>query len=130
MNWFRRFMIGRNGVDQLSVAFIVMFIVLNIVSLIFPSIFVYILYFVLFGLFLFRMLSKNISARQKENYAFLRFWNPLQKKVVNFFARLKSMKQYKYFKCKQCKRTIRVPRGKNKIRVTCPHCGHKEVIKS
>ena len=86
MNWFRRFMIGRNGVDQLSVAFIVLFIVLNIVSLIFPSIFVYILYFVLFGLFLFRMLSKNISARQKENYAFLRFWNPLQKKVVKFFT--------------------------------------------
>ncbi len=130
MNWLRKFMVGRNGADHLSVAFIVLFIILNIVSLFVSSTVLYILYLALLGIFVFRLLSKNIAARQRENCQFLQIWRPIQSKCSKFFRRLKSMRDYKYFKCAQCKRTIRVPRGKNKIRVTCPHCGHKEIIKT
>lgn len=130
MNFLRRFMLGRNGLDQLGIAFMVVFIVLNIVSLFVSSAVFFIIYIVLFALFVFRVLSKNVAARRKENIAFLRVWNPIYKVLAKYCDRIKNIRKYKYFKCAGCKRTIRVPRGKNKIRVTCPHCGHKEIIKT
>ena len=36
-------------------------------------------------------------------------------------------KTHAYYKCPECKKELRVPRGKGKIRITCPHCGHQFV---
>ena len=130
MNWLRRFMMGRYGVDQLSLAFIIAFIILNILSLFIPSVFLYVLYLALFAVFMFRILSKNIAARQKENYRFLRMWNPIQAKFSGWKTKLKNRKQYRYLVCPQCKGKMKVPRGKGKIRVTCPNCSHKIVVKT
>lgn len=130
MNFFRRFMMGRNGLDQLNVAFLVVFIILNIMSLFVSSPVLFIIYTVLFVYFIFRCLSKNIAARQRENNAFLKVWNPVYRTLSKYFDRIKNIRKYKYFKCEICKRTLRVPRGKNKVRVTCPHCGHKTIMKT
>lgn len=130
MNFFRQFMTGRNGLDQLNVAFMVVFIVLNIVSLFVSSVIFFIIYIVLFAYFAFRFLSKNIAARQRENNAFLKVWNPVYRTTAKYFDRIKNIRKYKYFKCENCKRTLRVPRGKNKIRITCPHCNHKTMMKT
>ena len=35
-----------------------------------------------------------------------------------------SDKDHKYFVCKNCHKMVRVPKGKGKIEVTCPRCGH------
>ena len=29
-----------------------------------------------------------------------------------------------FFRCPSCKEVVRVPRGKGKIRITCPRCGY------
>ena len=42
----------------------------------------------------------------------------------------KDRKNYIYFKCKNCKQELRIPRGKGKIKVICPHCKHEEIKKS
>ncbi len=126
MNWFRRFMQGRYGVDQLAVAFIIVFILLNILSMIFPSVIIHIIYLLLFIYFVFRILSKNIAARQRENYTFLKFWRPVQHYFEQLAIRFKNRKHYKYFTCPDCKRKMRVPRGKGTVMVTCPGCGRKE----
>ena len=34
-------------------------------------------------------------------------------------------REYRFFKCPRCGITARVPRGKGKIRITCPRCGHE-----
>ena len=65
---------------------------------------------------MFRMYSRNIEARRRENAAFLRF-----------FSRLTD-KQYRYFRCPQCGQQLRVPRGRGKISITCPKC-HNQFIK-
>lgn len=39
-------------------------------------------------------------------------------------------KTTKYFKCKNCGQILSVPKGKGKIRVTCPKCGTKVEMKS
>lgn len=125
MNWLRRFMQGRYGADQLSFAFIILFIIFNIISLIWPSFIITILYVFLFAVFLFRLVSRNIAARQRENYLFLKAWYPVQNYFTRLSIRLKNMKKYKYFKCDKCKKSMRVPRGKGKVVITCPGCGNK-----
>ncbi len=130
MNWLRRFMRGRYGADELSFAFMVIFIILNILSFVVSSIVLTVLYVVLFIVFIYRMLSRNIAARQRENYRFLKIWNP----IPNYFKRLgtkrRNSKVYKYFKCPKCKTKMRVPKGKGTIMVTCPGCGNKMKKKS
>ena len=97
MNWLRRFMQGRYGADELSFAFIILFIILNIVSLIVPSFIVSVIYIILFAFFLYRMLSRNIAARQKENYFFLKLYNPLKNRIRRLWTNLKGRRKYKYF---------------------------------
>lgn len=125
MNWLRRFMQGRYGADELSFAFIILFIILNIVSLIVPSFIITVVYIVLFAFFLYRILSRNIAARQKENYTFLKIYNPIKLRIQRAWRRFKGRKKYKYFKCGSCGRSMRVPRGKGTVIVTCPGCGEK-----
>ncbi len=125
MNWLRRFMQGRYGADELSFAFIILFIILNIVSLIVPSFIVSVIYIILFAFFLYRMLSRNIAARQKENYFFLKLYNPLKNRIRRLWTNLKGRRKYKYFKCRNCGRSMRVPRGKGTVVATCPGCGAK-----
>lgn len=70
-----------------------------------------------------RMLSKNIYKRQAEN----RKYYEVSGKVKNWFAgvkqRLKDLKGYKYFHCPACKATLRVPRHKGQVKITCKKCG-------
>ena len=129
-NFLGRLMIGRYGPDQLSTALIVVSIVvslvLNIIGLPFGSIVSY----VFLILALVRILSRNITARRRENDRFLRFWAPLKARVKKFFKKLKGMKTHKFFNCPGCKNTLRVPRGHGKLNITCPRCGERFVKKS
>ena len=79
---------------------------------------------------IFRTLSKNTSQRASENYKYFVYKN----KVTGWFRRLKTRwqdrKDHRYFKCPQCHATVRVPKGKGKIRITCPKCKHQFVKKS
>ena len=79
---------------------------------------------------IYRVMSKNILARQKENNKFLQYWNPSKKWLGAKYSTLKSSREYKYFKCPNCKQELRVPRGKGKISVTCNKCNNKFIQKS
>ena len=76
------------------------------------------------GLEIYRMLSRDRSARNAENrwYAtklrapIVRKWNEMKK-------RREQSATHKFFKCPKCRQTVRVPKGKGKIRITCPKCG-------
>ena len=37
---------------------------------------------------------------------------------------------YRFFKCPQCKQTVRVPKGRGKICITCPKCKTEFIKKS
>ncbi len=79
---------------------------------------------------IFRTLSKNTRKRASENYQYFVYKN----KVVNWWkqrkARWQDRKVHRYFRCPQCGATVRVPKGKGKIRITCPKCRHQFVKKS
>ena len=126
MNWFnnfnnkfRIFMQGRYGSDQLSLALLILSIILSYIPLIFC---------------MYRMFSKNISKRYEENRKFMNVWHPTKLKILNIknkavkkINQLKD-KDHKYYKCPNCHKTLRVPKGRGKIRITCPRC-HKEFSK-
>ena len=78
----------------------------------------------------FRLQSKNLSARARENEKFLVALGPARRWVQNPKAAIEETKKYKHVKCADCGQKVRVPRGKGKLRVTCPKCKKKFEVKS
>lgn len=118
----RRFMYGRYGGDSLNLALMIFGLILAFFSSVTGFWPLNTLSYALYFYAIFRILSKNIPARQKEYYTFLKVWTPVQKwfriKKTAFLER----KQYKYFRCPNCRQYLRAPRGRGKILVTCQRC--------
>lgn len=125
MNWFRKFMIGRYGNDELSYAFIALFALLTLCYAISGNTILQLLDVVILIICYYRMFSKNINKRYQENVKFLRMINPIrfwfQKKVKH----MKERKTHKFYHCPNCKQVMRVPKGRGEITITCPKCHTK-----
>lgn len=115
----RRFMMGRNGMDTLNWVLWVVALAMEIVGSIagweaLSMVSMIPLYWALFRIF-----SRNLPKRQAENQA-----------VTQFISRLKGRKTHCYFRCPGCKTRVRVPKGKGKIKITCPACRNTFVKKT
>ena len=119
---FRNFMMGRYGQDQLGIAIFGVGVVFTILGMVFGrygwSMAFSLLSWILLIWCVFRMYSRNISARSEENKKFLRI-----------FTRVKD-RQHRYFRCGKCGQRVRVPRGRGKISITCPKCANKFIKKT
>ena len=129
-NFLRNFMIGRYGPDHLNIAMIILSLVLNLLNMILPFAPLTYLSYAILALALFRMLSRNITRRRAENDRFIRYWWPVKTKIGYFFKNIKHRKTHIFFKCPSCGNTLRVPKGKGKLQITCPKCGERFVKKS
>lgn len=119
-------MMGRNGTDQLSIALLIAGFVISLFSNFFwPLIF---LSYAIYIWMLFRMFSRNLPARQRENQVFLRVWRPITQWFSFQRTRFRDRKLYRYFKCPHCGLRLRAPKSRGKIQVTCQKC-HTEFIK-
>ena len=121
---FYRFMQGRYGIDQLNSFLMIVCVICFIVNMFIGSI---VLTFIAYGTWLFvifRMFSKNIYVRNRENDKYLNFFSPLSR-----WLKLKLMSKQdpsnKYFSCPKCKQMVRVPKGHGTVVVTCPNCQNK-----
>ena len=121
---FYRFMQGWYGIDQLNSFLMIVCVICFIVNMFIGSI---VLTFIAYGTWLFvifRMFSKNIYARNRENDKYLNFFSPLSR-----WLKLKLMSKQdpsnKYFSCPKCKQMVRVPKGHGTVVVTCPNCQNK-----
>lgn len=122
MNQLRRFMYGRYGFDHLTQFLLWVAIILTLASsLSHIKLLVYLSYIII-AYALFRVLSKNTNRRTKENFKFLE----KTKSIRNIFSKMKmtinGTKTHRYYSCPKCRQTIRVPKGKGKIRIICPKC--------
>lgn len=122
--WLQNWMTGRYGSDELSFTMLVIYLGICIFS-----VFADIQILQLFGLAIilwsfFRILSRNIPARQAENEAYLKFLSSIGMKSRARKARRQD-KEHRYYRCKKCGAVMRVPRGIGKIEITCPKCGEK-----
>ncbi len=125
---------GRNGADELSVTLIVTAVLLLIACPIFTSGYLsYILIALalfLLALALWRSFSRNVAKRREENWNFVRFFRGKteEEKKAERERRQKrkeNEKIYAYFTCPRCRKELRVPRGKGKIRIKCPGCSNE-----
>lgn len=120
-NAIRRFFIGRNGPDQLSLA-------LSILALLLSFVRVGVVFYIslaIFALSVFRMISKNVERRRKENIMFLKLVNKPKTWYYNCKASREQSKHYRVFKCNKCGQKLRVPRGKGKLAIKCSKCGNR-----
>ena len=130
MNWLQRFMAGRYGSDQLNFALLVLCLLLSLISQITGLYVLLLISYLPLLIAIFRMFSRNIYKRRAENAWFLKLWTPVKTWFVQKFTMLRQSKQYRFFKCPSCRATVRVPRGKGKIQIRCPHCGNTFLKKS
>ena len=151
-NWkmmLYRLMQGRYGNDEFS-----QFLMIAGIVVIFASNFLRIgllhtLGWVMLIYAYFRVMSKNISKRQQENFKFLQ----VKAKLLNRnsaggagkntsakagWRQRKAQKQqqtdyrqyqqeadvenYNYYRCRNCGQIVRVPKGKGTVKITCPEC--------
>ena len=127
------FMIGRNGNDDLNrfllgldIVFILLAVIFrNAVARIFSSLAIILLVWIYY-----RMFSKDLTRRNTENAKYLR----TREQVFGYFRLRKEQwvqrKEYKFFVCPACKATLRVPRGRGKIKIVCKKCGNSFMGKS
>ncbi|MEB3024416.1 MULTISPECIES: hypothetical protein [unclassified Parvimonas] len=125
---FLDFMKDRYGGDILNNIIIYLSLGFGIVNLFKKSDVLAITSFILFSIALFRMFSKNKRKRAMEQIKFFNLISPIYSRLLKFSSR--DRKNYKYFKCKNCGQELKIPKGKGKIKVICPHCKHEEIKKS
>ncbi len=125
-----RFMVGRNGVDDLARFESWFVLVVLILSIFTRSGLLDLIAIALIVHMYFRVFSRNVSKRYEENQKFLNFrydwtvkWN---RKKKHFEQR----KMYKFYKCSMCRQEVRVPRGHGKICITCPKCREEFIRRS
>jgi DNA-directed RNA polymerase subunit RPC12/RpoP len=125
----QRFMMGRYGNDGLNRFLMIVALVCLVISFFGPSIF-YMLGLIFMGYAYFRMFSRQTYKRALENQKFYQWEMKVKsawKRKKNEFAQ---RKDYRIYKCPNCKQKIRVPKGRGKIAITCRKCGTEFVKKS
>ncbi|MBQ3078774.1 MAG: hypothetical protein IJC48_02075 [Clostridia bacterium] len=122
-NSMYRFFIGRRGTDQLTFALLITAVILSLISSIFGLLIGSILSTAMWIYSLFRMLSKNIPAREKENQWFLSKYTPVSMYLKQAKVRFQNRKVYLYYHCPQCKAWLKLPRHIGEKTVTCGKCG-------
>lgn len=129
MDFLRRLMYGRYGNDNLNQFLIILSLVLLVPWFFtrWPPLAVIVL--VLVVLSYVRMFSRNTYRRAAENQKFMAWFLPVQRRIAGKKMQMAD-KAHRYFKCPSCQKTLRVPRGKGRIEITCPHCKHKFVKKT
>ena len=110
----RHFMAGRYGTDRLNMVILCVGLAASLLSsFLSGSIFSWIFWMLSYALMIwaiFRSLSRNINGRYQENRRFMLMIDRVRDR------------QNRYFICPRCRQTVRVPRHKGKIAITCPKC--------
>ena len=125
-----RFMYGRYGSDELGRAVLYTSILL-----------LFLTYALGIGLFwylsiagyawaLFRVFSKNRAARARENAVYLQKTQKLRTEIRQARVRFRNRKQYKYFRCPNCRARLRLTRGCGEKTVVCQQCQHRFNVKA
>jgi hypothetical protein len=125
-----RFMIGRHGPDNLGMFTLIGGLVCSLLGS-FTGIGLFSLVgFASYVWTIFRMFSRNNDKRIAENRKYIELTSNWKLKSSQFMKRMKNSKDYKYFKCPNCKVLLRMKRGSGEKDITCIRCGHQFKAKS
>ncbi len=126
----QQFMIGRYGNDEFTFFLLISSLIFTFLGNFRRLRFLYFIGLAIICYSLFRALSKNYETRRKELNWYLR-WSEKPKAELKLLGnRLRDRKTHTYFKCKECKTVLRVPKNRGKIEITCPKCRAKVIKKT
>ena len=123
-----QFMSGRYGTDMLFYVIIGTAAGISFLNLIIRSYAVQLLVYGLLFYAVFRMMSRNIEARRRENNWFCNKMN-FFKKQRDFNRRKKADSLHIYKKCPFCKAILRLPHRLGVHKTVCPRCGKEFTVK-
>ena len=117
-----RFMHGRYGTDRLNMVILCAGLAASLLStwikIPLVSLSLWALSYGLMIWAIFRSLSRNTYRRYMENRKFFQLTEQIKDR------------DHRYYACPKCRQTVRVPRGKGKISITCPRCKERFVKKT
>lgn len=120
-----RFMQGRHGADNLGMFTLLTGLAFSLIGSFTGFGLLNLLGFFLYLWTLFRMFSRNNEARAAENRKYIELTSGWKTRFRQFFRRMKNRRDYKYFKCPNCKVLLRLKRGCGEKEITCVRCQHK-----
>lgn len=127
-----RFMQGRYGIDQFTNFLVFSALIMVILEMFIKAPFIHFLFNILSVAAIiyayFRMLSRNHSKRYSENERYMKFHNGIKFFILRQKSHMQQRRTHHIYKCPSCRQSIRVPKGKGRIAITCPKC-HTEFIK-
>lgn len=126
---YMTFMQGRYGNDEFNIFLVVSSVVLMILSRVRYLWFLYPIAICMLIYCIWRTCSRDIAKRYNERQWFLKkknsfmYWYGIKRDAWN------NRRTHRYFRCKKCRASIRVPKGVGKIEITCPKCRNKFIKK-
>ncbi|MDD6800551.1 MAG: hypothetical protein PUE85_09080 [Firmicutes bacterium] len=128
-----RFLYGRYGSDQLNIFLLILYAALTF-SLLFvrrslPRLCVSVIQAAAIVFAVFRIFSRDLAKRRRENAAFMRIWNPVAAWFKLMYRRLRDIRTARYRKCSHCGAVLRLPVKRGEHTVKCPKCGERFSVK-
>ena len=125
----RIWMIGRYGTDELSRFLMWTGLVLMLLSWARPLRFLVIPAWIVLIYAYYRCFSRKIAGRSRERDIYIRITGRFKSFFSVNVRKIKERKTHIFYSCPGCHATVRVPRGKGRIAITCRKCG-REFIKT
>lgn len=124
----KNLMAGRNGVDKLTVGLLVIYCLIAAVKIFLRAIpaawiTVSVIQYLFLGYIIFRVFSKNLQKRYRENFKFEQFLNAWKPYYERLKLRIQYVGTHRFRKCVHCGEFLRLKKGRGKRTVTCPKCG-------
>lgn len=139
---FKNILNGRYGFDSLSLVLAIIGMVLLKTN------FLQIIGIIFLGYSVFRIFSKNVYKRKQELMKYNnmlkkvskqigpltaklnKYLQPVTKSIQSYKWRFGQRKYYTFYKCPQCKNTLRLPKNRGKLKITCPKCKFEFIKKT
>ena len=126
-NFISRLMYGRYGSDALNLFLLMAGLVLYLLGVLIPvrvvAVVLRVAGYAAVIFTVYRLWSKNYTRRREENDWFIEHITPLVQGFQRKRAQMRD-KDHVYFHCPSCGQVLRVPKGKNRISITCRNCGN------
>ncbi len=125
-----QFMKDRNGVDALFYFCFIVYLVMYGLNLLLKSPWFFYIEILILIFALFRLFSKNVEKRQRENAKFKRIIRKINPNYEINRRKIVEGKTHSFHECPYCGAILRFERKRGKFNVTCPRCKHKITIKN
>lgn len=120
--WLSKIMYGRYGVDMFSITLMVSALFLSIIGQFSGQAILIIISYIPLWYAIYRTLSRQTQKRYAENQKFLKYVLNIRTWINKKWFRIKDSRYHRYIKCPTCNQTLRLPKGKGKLDITCPKC--------